>query len=468
VPASIGWCIIWLPLLLGIIGCRPRDERPPNIIVVSVDTLNRNALSDFDPSTPPLPFLDGFAEESIRFLNAYSTASWTLPAHASLMTGLYPDRHGANRDTLAMALGVSTVAEALRPRGYQTVGFADGGFLDPAYGFSRGFDRYDNRLAEGAEGDAIRLPHDGKPPRIRGKDLFARAIAFVSQRPADAGPLFLFLQTFTVHDYFRVREWASARLDESVEDGRSRYIGCLLGIRRCPGQDWNRMRALYRAEVEHFDEGFGRLVAALESAGLWNRSVVFLLSDHGEGFDIEHRRVHHGGRLHADLLRVPLVVRVPGQTPRDEVAPVSLVDLMPTILELTGTPPVADLDGRSFADALRGERLPSDARPLYAMEHHYSWSDEGLRGKVRGSGRRPIAVAVIQGPHWYIRNLWSDELYDMRTDPLQRRNLAGEADGGLDAYRRLLAVRSGLEAGPNPAERDTELIEQLRSLGYAE
>ena len=101
------------------------------------------------------------------------------------------------------------------------------------------------------------------------------------------------------------------------------------------------------------------------------------------------------------------------------------------------------------------------------MEHHYSWSDEGLRGKVRGSGRRPIAVAVIQGPHWYIRNLWSDELYDMRTDPLQRRNLAGEADG-LDAYRRLLAVRSGLEARPNPVERDTELIEQLRSLGYAE
>jgi choline-sulfatase len=467
VPASIGWYIIWLPLLLGTIGCRPRDERFPDIIVVSVDTLNRDALSQFAASTPPLPFLDRFAEESIRFLNAYSTASWTLPAHASLLTGLYPDRHGANRETLAMALGVDTFAEALRSHGYETVAFTDGGYLAADYGFSRGFDRYDGQLAEGAEAATILLPLDGKPPRIRGEDLFARAISFVSQRPADARPLFLFLQTYTVHDYFKVREWALARLGESLEDERSNYIGCLLGKRHCSGRDWARMRALYRAEVEHLDAGFGRLVAALERADLWHRSVIFLLSDHGEGFDIEHRRVHHGGRLHSDLLRVPLVVRVPGQTPRDETAPVSLVDLMPTILELAGTAPVADLDGRSFSSALRGEPLPTDARPLYAMEHHYTWSDAGLRGKIQGSGRQPTAVAVIKGPHWYLRDLWSDELYDMQTDPLQRRNLAGEADD-LDAYRRLLAMRSGLEAAPNPIERDAELIEQLRSLGYAE
>jgi arylsulfatase A-like enzyme len=463
----MGWYVIWLPLLMGIVACRPGEEPPPHVIVVSVDTLNRNALRCFAESARPLPALDAFAEESVRLVSAHSTASWTLPAHASLLTGLYPDRHGANRETRALGIGVSTVAEALRSRGYETVAFTGGGFLNARYGFSRGFDRYDEHLAEGLDAAAVRLPGEGKPPAAGGEDLFARAIDFVSQRPIDAAPLFLFLHTYSVHDYYKLHEWALARLENAIELDAAKYFACLQGRQRCSPQDWHRIEALYRAEVEHFDAGFGRLVAALERAKLWNRSVVFLLSDHGEGFDAEHRRIHHGGRLHADQLRVPLVVRVPGQSPRDETTPISLVDLMPTILELTGAPPVADLDGRSFAALLRGEPLPAEARSLYAMEHNYTWSDEGGRGTVRGSGPHPTAVAVIGEPYWYIRDRWRDELYDMRTDGSQRRNLAPEA-ADLDAYRRLAARRSERRGAANPVERDEELVEQLHSLGYAE
>ena len=465
-PASTKWCVIWLPLLMGIVGCRPADERPPHVIVVSIDTLNRDALHAFSGSAPPLPALDAFAAESIRFVNAYSTASWTLPAHASLLTGLYPDRHGANRETLAMGTELSTVAEVLRSAGYETVAFVGGGFLHARYGFSRGFDLYDDQPAQAAGAATAGLPLEEKPPPDRGPDTFARAIAFLSQRPPGAAPLFLFLHTFTVHQYFMVHEWAVARLGEGVEIDGSHYLACLSGRRRCPPQDWDRLRALYRAEVEHLDAGFRRLVAALERAKLWDRSVVFFLSDHGEGFDAERRRIHHGGRLHADQIQIPLVVRVPGQAPRDETAPVSLVDLTPTILELTRSAPAADLDGRSFAAALGGKPLPADARPLFAMEHSYTWSDPGGRRLIEGPGRHPSAAAVIEGPHWYIRGLWSDELYDMRTDRSQRRNLAREA-ADLGSYRRLLAERSRWRAAPNPIERDEELLEQLRSLGYA-
>ena len=211
-PKSMGWTVIWLPLLMGILVCRPGEEHPPHVVIVSVDTLNRNALRSFAASARPLPVLDAFAEENIRFLNAYSTASWTLPAHASLLTGLYPDRHGANKDTRALGIGVGTVAEALRSRGYQTVAFTGGGFLNARYGFSRGFDRYDEHLGEEAEAAAIGLPREGAPPPGGSEDLFARAIAFVSQRPSDAGPLFLFLHTYSVHDYYKLREWALARL----------------------------------------------------------------------------------------------------------------------------------------------------------------------------------------------------------------------------------------------------------------
>jgi arylsulfatase A-like enzyme len=467
VSGAIAWAVIWLPLLLGVASCRPHAEPPPHVVVVSVDTLNRDALRAFAPAARPLPALDSFAEESIRFIRAYSTASWTLPAHASLLTGLYPDRHGANRETRALRIGVRTLAEELRWRGYQTVAFTDEGFLNARYGFSRGFDRYDGRLGEGAAATGIDLPRDGKSAEVRGADLFDRAIAFLSQRPARARPLFLFLHTYTVHDYFEQRDWALARLEDPTPVEDPPYLRCLRGSERCSPHHWDRLEALYRAELEHFDAGFGRLVAALERAELWEQSVVFLLSDHGEGFDMERGRIHHGGRLHADQLHIPLLVRVPGQTARDETAPVSLVDLMPTLLDLTGTRPVGDLDGRSFAATLRGEKLPDDARPLYSMEHHYIWSDEGVRLPGQGAGRRPHAVAVIEGPYWYIRGFWSEELYDMRTDRLQRRNLAPEA-AGLESYRQLVARRSVRETAPNPIEPDEELSRQLRSLGYAE
>jgi arylsulfatase A-like enzyme len=115
VPASMGWYVFWLPLLMGIVACRPGEEQPPHVIVVSVDTLNRNALRCFRESARPLPVLDAFAEESIRLLNAYSTASWTLPAHASLLTGLYPDRHGANKESRAGG-GRGGAREASLPR----------------------------------------------------------------------------------------------------------------------------------------------------------------------------------------------------------------------------------------------------------------------------------------------------------------------------------------------------------------
>lgn len=465
-PASIGWTVLWLPLLLCMVACRPGEEPAPHVIVVSVDTLRWDALRSFEGSAAPLPVLDGLAAQSIRFANAHSTASWTLPAHASLLTGLYPDRHGATRELQAMAIGVSTIAEALKPRGYQTVAFTGGGFMHGAYGFAHGFDRYNHRLADGAEASGIRLPDQGRSPKVGGKDPFARAIAFVSQRPVDAGPLFLFLHTYAVHDYYEQRQWALAKIGDLVAVDDPPYLACLLGARQCAPQDWDRLEALYRAELEHFDAALGRLIAALERAQLWNRSVVIFVSDHGEGFEADRRRIHHGGRLHADLLRVPLLVRVPGQAARDETTPVSLVDLMPTILELTGTPPVDDLDGRSFAALLRGGSRPAEARPLYAMEHHYVWTEEGVRIPGRRPGRYPYAVAVIEGPHWYIRSLWGEELYDMRTDHLQRRNLAPEA-ANLDRYRELVARRPGRQqAAPNPVERDEELAEQLRSLGY--
>src|SRR5574341_2544240 len=118
------------------------SARPPDVVVISVDALRRDALAAFDPAAGPLPELDALAAQSVRYENALSTASWTLPAHASLFTGLYPDRHGATDQRVTLAAEVETLAGALARRGYHTVGLTGGGFLDASYGLGRGFERY--------------------------------------------------------------------------------------------------------------------------------------------------------------------------------------------------------------------------------------------------------------------------------------------------------------------------------------
>jgi hypothetical protein len=168
---------------------------------------------------------------------------------------------------------------------------------------------------------------------------------------------------------------ALARLEDPAPVEDPPCLRCLRGSERCSPLLRDRPEALCWAELEHFDAGYDRLVAALERAELWTQSIVFVLSDHGEGLDVEHGRIHHGGRLHA--------------------------------------------------------------------------------------------VAVIEGPYWYIRELGNEELYDMRSDHLQRQNLAPEEES-LESYRQLVARRSIRETAPNPIDPYEELARQLRSLGDAE
>src|SRR6185503_4108857 len=107
------------------------------------------ALRAFDPAAPALPNIDALAARSARFSRAIAPAAWTLPSHASLLTGVYPNRHGAVHRDATIALATPTLPAMLARRGYETVAFTDGGFLDTSYGFGRGFERFDDRLARG-------------------------------------------------------------------------------------------------------------------------------------------------------------------------------------------------------------------------------------------------------------------------------------------------------------------------------
>jgi arylsulfatase A-like enzyme len=440
-----------------------------NIVLISIDTLNRSSLAAFDSTALSLPNLDQFAQAASRFTNAYSTASWTLPAHASLLTGLYPDRHGATHRKLRISQGIHTLADSLAVGGFETVAFTDGGFVAPGFGFADGFEYYDGWSSKGSRLSDLELPRDGKPHKDPGRALFDRAISFVSQRRASNPPFFLFLQTYAVHNYYQRRPWAiqasPGNLDPSQLRKPSEYLKCLTGRSLC-SEDWLILSQLYRGELVNLDAGFGRLMAALDDAHLTASTLVVFLSDHGEGFDSSRQRLHHGGRLHEDVIRIPIMMRGPLVVSQEIPDAISLVDVMPTVLDLVGLPIPPELDGVSLAELVRGGKI--DASPQrYAMEFSQWWDGGGLQEtqEIRTS---PLQLAVMRPDLWYIRDSDAqEEIYDMRADPTQRRALSGRSES-FDRLRTLVDTRWD---GRPPQEKrvpDAEIQRQLRELGYVD
>ena len=280
---SIGCSFVEPPVTIG--------EGIENVILLSVDAVGRDALS-----SEALPALDRLASRAVVFENAFSVASWTLPSHASLLTSLYPDRHGAFRAGRRLSKDQTTLEKLLHAAGYETVAFTGGGYISGSYGFGRGFDRYDGWVTSKSFRPELRLPRNGSSD---GR-LFDRAIAYLEDVGDDDSPFFLLLHTYYVHDYFK--QIRGNEIDESFKP-------CLTDVSRCSSEEWRALRGLCRERLRGFDRGLSRLVETLERTGLFESTLFILTSDHGEGFEPERGRVHHGGRLHRDQLHVPPVFR---------------------------------------------------------------------------------------------------------------------------------------------------------------
>jgi arylsulfatase A-like enzyme len=209
------------------------------------------------------------------------------------------------------------------------------------------------------------------------------------------------------------------------------------------------------------DAGVGKVLQALDRKGLRDSTLVVFTADHGEGFDPARGRTHHGGRLHADLLRVPLLIAGPGVEPGETDQRTSLVDVMPTVLEALGVPAPGGLDGRSVVPWLQGGRA-AEPRSLYAMDFYMWW--QGGRRREDGTPRtKPLVQAVVRGGMWYVRSPTGEELY-ADDDVEQRENLVGKSPR-LGALQELASARRPVA----PVERaagSPEVEKELRALGY--
>jgi arylsulfatase A-like enzyme/tetratricopeptide (TPR) repeat protein len=398
----------------------PSAVSRPNLVLVTMDTTRADHLGCYGDARASTPTLDGLAREGVIFGQVIAVAPLTLPSHASLLTGLYPPRHGV-RDNADFRLPETetTLAEHLKGQGYATSAAVGTYILATESGLSQGFDRYDEPKRTGrAGGDASSVLYE---PIIERPAAEVVNDALASLDRMKDRPFFLWVHLYAPPSPFR---------EQFATD-------------------------LYDGEIASADHELGRVVDALRSAGLLDRTLVAFTADHGESLG-EHGEDTHGLFVYDSTLHVPLILRYPARLHAGGryAGLVSGVDLAPTLLELMGLPPMPTAQGRSVAAALTGGSIPERA-PVYA---------ESLYGE-RAYGWAPLH-ALRSSKDKYV-DAPEKELYDLGRDPAETNNVASTQ--GTTTWQAALeeAQKSMGPSDPTAvAMMPGEQRERIASLGY--
>jgi arylsulfatase A-like enzyme len=394
-------------LLAAVVSCGTRP--PPTVVFFAVDTLRADHLGCYGYPRPTSPRMDALARESVLFEHAISQSPWTLPAFASMLTGVVPSRHGAGRGKRCLFGGCGalfpergTLGERFVAAGYRTAAFVSNGFAGPAVGLGRGFE-----TAEVVFG---------------GRATVDRAIGWLEQH--HTAPAFLFVVIIEPHaPYTPPREDAAPFIDPAYAGP----IGMKFDGVVDPGwteADRRRVVDLYDGEVHTADRLVGRLLDALARIGIDEEALVVVAADHGEEL-FDHGSVGHGHTMYDELLRVPLLVRFPGGTPRGRIdRQVRTMDVFPTILDAMGIPIPSGLDGVSLLGLARGGAAPPETDVAPA---DFTYRPPDLRAVRRAD--RKLIVDVDQD---------AVSLFDLVRDPLERLDIARAQPAEVASLRRTL------------------------------
>jgi arylsulfatase A-like enzyme len=454
-------------IVSGALGACAPEEQHWNVLVLAPDTIRADRLSTNGYPRETTPVLDRLAAEGANFRQAITAAPRTWQSFASIFTGLYPPRHGVRYIfDRPLAPDVPTLASILVRHGWEAAAFEAGSFMEEISG-GAGFQ------------------HFFRPQSGGGPAALAEALDWLS-RP---GPRFAFVWLSGAHWPYHRNRWTAEF--ESCEGKDHRFNTGHYGVARGEAgfevEDEDALRRMlwtvspellphmtvhYDAEVRQTDAWIGGLIDPMRESGLLERTVVAVTSDHGESLG-EHGYLQHGPRVDDAVMRVPFLLRLPGDHPAarpglvvDEL--VRTVDLMPTLLELVGVSPPPGLDGISLVPALRGERLPQ----LWAYgESGRSFREvdpqrhlQGVPGKhrmIRTADWKLVFVPDEQGGQ--------SRLYDLRADPGESRDVAAEAPDVLTSLRgHLDSILAGEAGRPLDAPLSPEQRERLRALGYVD
>jgi arylsulfatase len=438
------------------------DDTRPNLILISIDCLRADHVGAYGYTRATTPAIDRFAEDGVVFETAIATSSWTHPTHMSMLTGLPVAFHGATKER-QLSRTVPTLPELLSRAGYETSGVVSGPYLSQEYGFERGFRTYRDLFPA----SFFQVKESNRHAAAR--TAYA-ALSLV--RRSRSQSQFLFLHLIDPHwPYYAPREFMerfvspSANVAELLDQVRERTAP------RNVTDAW-RIVDLYDAEIAFTDEVLGVFFDQLREMDLYDSSLIVVTADHGEAF-YEHGHWEHTATLFQEIVRVPLIVKWPGNSPRGRVAtPVSQADIFATFLDASGI-----ASPHRMATSLHRHLVePEPPQTLEMMVSEIRWqSPNGIARKVAlmSDGLKYIATFdVAPANEMKVRRFLQEELYDLGRDPSERTDILSRLAGAQKSFRDRLvryletadSFRNGRQGEAVVPSRDT--LERLERLGY--
>jgi arylsulfatase A-like enzyme len=425
-----------------------------NVVLVSIDSLRSDHLGAYGYDKNTSPTIDALARDGVLCEHNSSTTAWTLPGHMSILTGRSLLGHGVVADDRMLTDDVATLAESFSAAGYATGAVVSAPYVEARYGFGRGFDDYDDKtIAFATHGESYK--------RVTAPLLQDTAAEWLSDK-ADRN-FFLFLHYWDVHYDYAPGPPYDSMFDPGYEgdmDGRNFYFDPRVNP-DMDEADLDHVLALYDGEIRLVDDHLAKLRGTLNELGVADRTIIVVTSDHGDEF-FEHGRKGHHRTLYDEILRVPLVIYVPGVkavTPVLEME-TSIIDIMPTLLSLVGLPiPVgvegADLSGVGWSGDEQWDRL--------TLSELYRLNSLNCQVSLRRQGDKSI----------HHLNWRRHERYRTDIDPYELDRLpveAGMMSELRSAMQRLWPVYWLRVAGEgvNELTVDDETEQRLRALGYME
>ncbi|MET0552483.1 MAG: sulfatase [Vicinamibacteria bacterium] len=464
---------------------RAAEAKAPQLVVlVQGDTLRPDHLDAYGYERATAPTLKRLAQQGALFRNAYSQTGWTKASAPSVLTSLYPTTHGVHKFSDRLPSSAVTIAEAYRQAGYATASFSSVVFTGAFSNLHQGFEElHELESAAGRTG-----PEGAKTAR----EYVDRAIEWVEAH-RDV-PSFVFLHFMDPHSPYVPNPpydttWADpAQRDEYVrqqKELKKAIANPTMATRGMATRDELKKAGVdpewylryskdwYDGSILGMDREIGRLVERVEGIGLAERTLLAFYSDHGEEFH-EHGQMFHGQGVYGEMIRVPLILWGPGRVPpaTDLKEAAQMVDVMPTLLELSGIALPRAMQGRSLQPLLAPGGRPWEPRPAFAEKQPNGAQDD--RGATE-------TYAVTDSRFKLIRNVVREdgkpefELYDVQADPFDQRDLAASNPGEvarltkvLDAWQRAARAARLKPDGEAAKDMSAEQLEHLRSLGYVQ
>ena len=404
----------------------PTPNDPPNVLLITIDTVRADHLGCYGYKAIETPHLDTLAASGVRFANAYTPVPITLPAHSVMLTGTYPMRTGMH-DFSGNRLNASqpTLATLLHAKGYATGAVVASAVLDSRFGLGRGFDFYYDHF------DFSRLDEKNIDAMMRpGGEVVDRALGWLNGERQK--PFLLWVHLYDAHHPYNPPPPYLQKYRSHPYDGGIAFV----------------------------DAQVGRVVAYLKAKGMYDRTLIVVAGDHGEALG-EHGEKTHGFFIYDSTLHVPLIFKLPADSPKQKPVvndAASLADILPTILDLIGVSKPGEIQGRSLTASMMGKPgTPAENySETYLPRIHFNWSE--LRG--------------IRFRQYHFIDAPRPELYDLSSDPRELKNVYSTQQAVANELRKRLGTliaRLTPAAGEKTAEStglDPALTERLKSLGY--